>query len=303
MSRPLDFSGRVAVVTGAGTGLGREHALELARRGASVVVNDLGVTVQGEGSSSEAAAKVVKEIEDAGGRAIANHGSVTSVSDMEAMAAQALSAFGRIDILVANAGFLRDTSFKKMTMEAFAQIIEVHLLGAAYAAKAVWPTMTEAGYGRIIFTTSTSGLFGNFGQANYSAGKMGVVGLMNTLKVEGRKSDIRVNAISPQAVTRMNEALVPADLAPLLHPRHVAAAVAFLASPDAPTGVILNAGAGYLSVTEVVERPGVILPVEHASAEDVAAAWQDLPKGQDGKFFDAGAHAGAMLDRLRASLA
>ncbi len=273
MADTIDLTGRVAIVTGAGGGLGREHALELARRGAKVVVNDLGTSVKGEGRSTEAAEKVVAEIKAAGGEAIANGGSVTEMADVEAMVQQALDAWGKVDILVANAGILRDQSFKKMPIEDFELVINVHLLGTARCVKAVWGPMNDAGYGRIIFTTSAAGLFGNFGQSNYGAAKTGLVGLMNSLKIEGAKNNVRVNTISPLAATRMSEAVMPADIAAMMRPQYVAPGVAFLASEAAPTGVILNIGAGLFGVTVITENPGFVVPVEQISAETIAANW------------------------------
>ena len=274
MADKIDLTGRTAIVTGAGGGLGREHALELARRGAKVLVNDLGTSVKGEGRSSEAADKVVAEIEAAGGVAIANAGSVTEMADVEAMVKQALDTWGKIDILVANAGFLRDSSFKKMTIEDFEAVIDVHLLGTARCVKAVWDTMNLAGYGRIIFTTSAAGLYGNFGQSNYGAAKAGLIGLMNTLKIEGAKNNIRVNTISPLAATRMSEGIMPADIAAMMRPAYVAPGVAFLASEEAPTGVTLNIGAGLFGVTVIAENPGHVVPVGEISAETIAASWK-----------------------------
>lgn len=273
MANKIDLTGRTAIVTGAGGGLGREHALELARRGAKVLVNDLGTSVKGEGRSSEAADKVVAEIKAAGGEAIANSGSVTDMADVEAMVKQAIDAWGKIDILVANAGFLRDSSFKKMPIEDFEAVIDVHLLGSARCARAVWNLMNDAGYGRIIFTTSAAGLYGNFGQSSYGAAKTGLIGLMNTLKIEGAKNNVRVNTISPLAATRMSEGIMPADIAAMMRPAYVSPGVAFLASENAPTGVTLNIGAGLFGVTVITENPGHVVPVEQISAETIAANW------------------------------
>jgi NAD(P)-dependent dehydrogenase (short-subunit alcohol dehydrogenase family) len=273
MAEKIDLTGRVAIVTGAGGGLGREHALELARRGARVVVNDLGTSVKGEGRSSEAADKVVAEIKAAGGEAIANAGSVTEMAEVEAMVKQAIDTWGKVDILVANAGILRDQSFKKMAIEDFELVINVHLLGTARCVKAVWGAMNDAGYGRIIFTTSAAGLYGNFGQSNYGAAKAGLVGLMNNLKIEGAKNNVRVNTISPLAATRMSEAVLPADIAKIMHPSYVSPGVAFLASEDAPSGVTLNVGAGVFGVTLIVENPGITLPLDAMTAEAIASNW------------------------------
>lgn len=276
MAQKIDLTGRVALVTGAGNGLGREYALELARRGASIVVNDLGTSLGGEGRSSEAAAGVVAEIESLGGKAVANAGSVTSMADAEAMVADAVNAFGRIDILISNAGILRDASFKKMPIESFEAVIDVHLLGAARVIKAAWNIMSEAGYGRIVVATSAAGLYGNFGQSNYGVAKAGLIGLMNALKIEGQKNNVRVNAISPIAATRMTEGILPADIAAALSPRHVASAVAFLCSEDAPNGAILTSCATHFSASMMVETKGITLPAADTDAEHIAAEWDRI---------------------------
>ena len=207
----LDFTGRVAIVTGAGGGLGREHALALAKRGAKVVVNDLGGARDGSGSSVTAAESVVQEIRAAGGEAIASAASVTDFSAVQDMVGAAMEQWGRVDVLINNAGILRDKSFAKMELDDFRTVMEVHLMGAVHCCKAVWPVMTEQKYGRIVMTTSSSGLFGNFGQSNYGAAKMALVGLMQTLALEGAKYDIRVNSLAPTAATRMTESLFPAE--------------------------------------------------------------------------------------------
>ncbi|NDW07345.1 SDR family NAD(P)-dependent oxidoreductase [Jiella pacifica] len=240
----IDLTNRVAIVTGAGGGLGREHALALAKRGAKVVVNDLGGAVDGTGGSLAAAERVAKEIREAGGEAIANSASVTDFDEVEAMVAEATERWGRVDILVANAGILRDKTFAKMEIADFRAVLNVHVMGAVHCAKAVWAGMRERSYGRIVFTTSSSGLFGSFGQANYSAAKMALVGLMNTLALEGAKYDIRVNCLAPTAGTRMLEGLIPDDWLAALDPALVSPAVVALASADAPTKTVLCAGAG-----------------------------------------------------------
>ncbi|MDX5359749.1 MAG: SDR family oxidoreductase, partial [Alphaproteobacteria bacterium] len=229
----IRFDGRVAIVTGAGGGLGRAHALAFAERGAKVVVNDLGGAVDGTGGSSDAAKAVVEEIRAAGGEAVANGSSVTDEAGVARLVQDAMDAYGRIDILVNNAGILRDKTFAKMTLADFRAVLDVHLMGAAICSHAVWPVMRDQGYGRIVMTTSTSGLYGNFGQANYGAGKMGQVGLMQTLKIEGEKYNIRVNAVAPVAATRMTEDLLPEDFLKLLQPERVSPAVLYLASDDA----------------------------------------------------------------------
>src|SRR3954447_2996011 len=224
----IDLTGRVAVVTGAGGGLGREHALLLARRGAKVVVNDLGGSVAGVGASASAAEAVVEEIRAAGGQAIANAASVTDFAAVTDMVEQARSMWGKVDILVNNAGVLRDKTFAKMTLEDFRHVIDVHLMGSVHCTKAVWNHMRDQSYGRIVLTTSSSGLYGNFGQSNYGAAKTGMIGLMNVLAEEGRKTDIRVNTISPTAATRMTEELLPPQALALMKPEAITPAVLFL---------------------------------------------------------------------------
>jgi NAD(P)-dependent dehydrogenase (short-subunit alcohol dehydrogenase family) len=236
----IRFDGTVAIVTGAGGGLGRAHALELAHRGAKVVVNDLGGAVDGTGGSSEAAEKVVAEIKAAGGEAIANGSSVTDDAGVANMVKQTMDAFGRIDILIANAGILRDKSFAKMELKDFDAVMAVHVMGSVKPAKAVWQIMRDQQYGRIVVTTSSTGLYGNFGQSNYGTAKLGLIGFMNTLKLEGAKDNIRVNAICPVAATRMTENLMPPETLALLKPEFVTPAVVYLVSEDAPTGANLG---------------------------------------------------------------
>jgi NAD(P)-dependent dehydrogenase (short-subunit alcohol dehydrogenase family) len=271
----IDFNGKVAIVTGAGGGLGRQHALELARRGAAVVVNDLGGAMDGSGGSSAAAEKVVAEITAAGGKAIANGSSVSDAKGVDKLVKQTVDSFGRIDILINNAGILRDKSFKKMELDDFRIVIDVHLLGTAYCTKAVWPIMMEQNYGRIVVTTSPSGLFGNFGQANYGAAKLGVVGLMNTLKIEGQKNNIHINAIAPVAATRMTESLIPKEALDKLGPERVTPGVVFLCSEQAPSGVVLQAMGGRFNVAEIVENPWVDLG-DKVSVETVAESWSKI---------------------------
>ncbi len=271
----IDFKGKVAIVTGAGGGLGRTHALELAKRGAKVVVNDLGGSVDGSGGSSAAAQKVVEEIKAAGGEAIANGSSVSDKKGVDNLVKQTLESFGRIDILINNAGILRDKSFKKMELEDFQLVIDVHLMGSVYCTKAVWPIMSEQNYGRIVMTTSPSGLFGNFGQANYGAAKLGVVGFMNTLKIEGSKNNIRINAIAPVAATRMTENLIPQQMLDRLGPEKVTPGVVYLCSEDAPSGVILQAMGGRFMVAAIVENQGVDLG-DGCTVEAVAQNWEKI---------------------------
>ena len=271
----ISFNSQVAIVTGAGGGLGRCHALELARRGAKVVVNDLGGAMDGSGGSSEAAESVVAEIKAVGGEAIANGGSVSDRSGAQSMVDDAMNAWGRVDVLINNAGILRDKSFSKMTLDDFEMVVNVHLLGAAYCSHVVWPIMREQNYGRILMTTSPSGLYGNFGQTNYGAAKMGQVGLMNSMKIEGAKNNIHVNSIAPVAATRMTENLMPEEVLEKLGPELVTPAAIFLVSEDAPNGVILQAQGGQYSLAAVVENSGVNLGVE-ATADDVAASYEAI---------------------------
>ena len=271
----LDFTGKTVIVTGSGGGLGRSHALEFARRGANVVVNDLGGPVDGSGGSSEAADAVVKTITDNGGKAISNGSSVTDDKGVANMVEQTLSEFGRIDVLVNNAGVLRDKSFSNMPMSDFEFVVDVHLMGTVKVTHAVFPIMKEQNYGRIVVTTSSSGLYGNFGQSNYGAGKMGVVGMMNTLELEGAKYNIHVNALAPVAWTRMTEDLMPPEAEALLTPESVTPAVVFMSSDQAPSGQIICAGAGVFAAAQVVESPGKLLGLD-AAAEDVAASWEEI---------------------------
>jgi NAD(P)-dependent dehydrogenase (short-subunit alcohol dehydrogenase family) len=240
----IRFDGRVAIVTGAGGGLGRSHALALAGRGAKVVVNDLGGMRDGSGGSPEAALKVVEEIRSAGGEAIADGSSVTDAAGVTAMVAKAMGRWGRVDILVNNAGILRDKTFAKMELDDFRAVLDVHLMGAVHCTKAVWEIMRGQNYGRIVMTTSSSGLYGNFGQANYGAAKMALVGLMQTLALEGARYDIRVNCLAPTAATRMTADLFPAEMLTLVKPEAVSPGVLALVAEDAPTRMILCAGAG-----------------------------------------------------------
>jgi NAD(P)-dependent dehydrogenase (short-subunit alcohol dehydrogenase family) len=255
----IDLSNRVAIVTGAGAGLGREHALLLARLGAKVVVNDLGSDVNGRGGSASAAQKVVDEIVAAGGQALANGASVTDVEQVQQLVAQTVAQWGRVDILVNNAGFLRDKSFAKMTLEDFRAVVEVHLMGAVNCTKAVWDIMREQNYGRIVMTTSSSGLYGNFGQANYGAAKMALVGLMQTLSLEGERYGIRVNCLAPTAGTRMLEGLMPQPMLDALSPAAVSPAIAALVGDDAPTRMVLCAGAGSFEAAHITLTQGLHL--------------------------------------------
>ena len=273
----IRFDGRVAIVTGAGGGLGRCHALELARRGAKVVVNDLGGSVDGSGGNSEAAENVVKEIEALGGEAFANGSSVADDAGVKKMIDDTMDRFGRIDILIANAGILRDKSFHKMTMDDINLVLDVHLRGSFKPIHAAWPIMKDAQYGRIVVTTSSTGLYGNFGQANYGAAKLGLVGLMNTLKIEGAKNNILVNAVCPIAATRMTENLMPEQTLAQLKPEYVTPGVMNLVKDDAPTGMILSAGAGAFSMAQIVETNGAYVGQgDELTAEAVAAKWDQI---------------------------
>lgn len=267
----LDFKGRVAIVTGAGGGLGRAHALALAARGARVLVNDLGGGVHGEGGSVSAAQKVVEEIRAAGGEALANGASVTDFAAVQAMVQQVVDAWGRVDVLVNNAGILRDKSFAKMDMADFRTVVDVHLMGAAHCCKAVWPHMVAQEYGRIVMTTSSTGLYGNFGQSNYGAAKLALVGLMQTLAIEGAKHHIHVNALAPTAATRMTEGLMPAEVLAMLKPEAVVPAMLVLAHESAPTRTTLCAGAGSFEAAHVTMTQGVYIGTGPDAPEQLAA--------------------------------
>ncbi len=269
---PIRFDGKVAIVTGAGNGLGRHYALELARRGARVVVNDLGGSRDGTGHS-DAALAVVDEIHAAGGEAMSNGGNVAEYDQMAEMVAKAREAWGGVHILINNAGVLRDKTFAKMDPADFEFVVRVHLLGSAFATKACWGTFREQNYGRVLMTASSSGLFGNFGQANYGAAKMGIAGLARTLGIEGAKNDIRVNTIAPTAGTRMTEDLFPKQAFDAFAPEKVAPGALYLVSEDGPSNVILGAGAGVFQSSYVTLTPGTLLTGDDLSPEGVAAHW------------------------------
>jgi len=271
----IRFDDQVAIVTGAGGGLGREYAIALAARGAKVVVNDLGGSRDGAGHS-DAARAVVAEIEAAGGEAIADGGDVSNYDHMQAMVAAAVGKWGRVDVLINNAGVLRDKTFAKMEPADFEFVVRVHLLGSAFATKACWDQFRTQNYGRVLMTSSSSGLFGNFGQSNYAAAKLGIAGLAKTLSLEGAKNDIRVNAIAPTAGTRMTEGLFNDAMFDAFSPDKVAPAALFLVSKDAPTGQIVGAGAGVFQGSSITLTPGVALTGDDLSPDGVAAAWDRI---------------------------
>ncbi|MGA9796987.1 MAG: SDR family NAD(P)-dependent oxidoreductase [Rhizomicrobium sp.] len=295
----IRYDNKVVIVTGAGGGLGRAHALEFARRGAKVVVNDLGGAVDGTGGNSDAAVAVVKEITDAGGLAIANGASVTDDAGVAHLVKQTMDAWGRVDVLIANAGILRDKSFSKMDLKDFDAVMAVHVMGTVKPAKALWEIMKTQQYGRIVVTTSSTGLYGNFGQTNYGTAKLGLVGFMNTLKLEGAKDNIKVNAICPVAGTRMTENLMPPEMIAALKPEYVTPAVVFLASDNAPTGVVISAAAGAFSSAQIVESSGVNLG-HSATADDVAANWTKISDFTGAKHFTMGGeHSAHFFDLLK----
>jgi NAD(P)-dependent dehydrogenase (short-subunit alcohol dehydrogenase family) len=283
----IRFDGRVAIVTGAGGGLGRCYALELARRGAKVVVNDLGGALDGSSESASPAQAVADEIIAAGGVAVANHDSVTDRAAAQRMVDEAVSRFGSLDILVNNAGILRDKSFAKLELDDFQKVLDVHLMGSVNVTKAAFPLMKEKGYGRIVLTTSSSGLYGNFGQTNYAAAKLGLVGFMNTLKLEGAKYGIKVNSIAPTAATRMTGGLWPPEVLDAVAPEHVVPAVIFLCSEGSPNGHIIEAGGTYFARVAIVEARGAVLG-RLATAEDVAARYEEIADLSGARTFDSG---------------
>ena len=272
----IRFDNRVAIVTGAGGGLGRAYALALAARGAKVVVNDLGGARDGSGSSLSAAQSVVDEIVAAGGEALANSASVTDAAAIEKLVVYVKERWGRIDILINNAGILRDKTFIKMTIEDFRQVLDVHLMGSVTCTKAVWETMREQAFGRILMTTSSSGLYGNFGQANYGAAKMGIVGLMRTLTLEGAKYDIRINTVAPVAATRMTEDLLPPAMLAKLGPETVVPAALYLVSDDAPSNAVINAGGGGFERTYVTMTRGIHVAPADMTPETIAARFAEI---------------------------
>lgn len=272
----IRFDGRVAIVTGAGTGLGRSHAMGLAARGAKVMVNDLGVTTDGQGASLTAAETVAQEIRDAGGAAMAHGTDVSDEAGVADMVAKVMDAWGRIDIVVNNAGILRDKTFSKMEMADFRKVVDVHLIGSAVVTHTCWPIMRAQKYGRIVLTSSASGLYGNFGQSNYGAAKAAMMGLMNVLHLEGARDNIRVNTLAPTAATRMTADLLPEQAQELLAPETITPGLLYLVSEDGPSRVIMGAGAGSYAQTRVYETEGVTLTGQDNSPEGVAAAFDKI---------------------------
>jgi len=280
----IRYDGRVAIVTGAGNGLGRSHAIELAKRGAKVVVNDLGGSVSGEGANSEAAMAVVAEIEALGGEAIAHPANVASFDQVQDMVAQTMDKWGRVDILVNNAGILRDKSFTNGTMEDFRLVLDVHLMGTVYCTKAVFEIMKAQEYGRIVVTTSSSGLYGNFGQTNYGAAKMGMIGLMNCLKIEGQKYNVFSSAVAPVALSRMTDSLFPEGIGERFMPEYVTPAVIYLASEESQNGAIIGAGAGVFTRFRILETMGLALGTgDEMTPENIATGWDSVSDMEDAR--------------------
>jgi len=278
----IRFDGRVAIVTGAGNGLGKSHALGFAARGAKVIVNDLGSRQDGRGADLSAAQAVVDEIRAMGGEALVNGANVARFDEVEAMVAHPVSAWGRVDVLVNNAGILRDMTFAKMSLDDFWAVMDVHVRGTVNCTKAVWELMRQQKYGRIVLTSSSSGIYGNFGQSNYGTAKAAMIGLMNVLHLEGQKYDIRVNVLAPSAATRMTEGLLSEDELKLMAPESITPGVLFLASEQAPSKVILGAGCGVFARSIIYETEGVYIPQDQRTPETIAARFDEIcaPEGQ-----------------------
>ena len=275
----IRYDGQVAIVTGAGNGLGRSHAIQLAARGAKVVVNDLGGTVDGSGGGSAASQAVVAEIEAAGGEAMAHGANVADFEQVQDMVAKTMERWGRIDILINNAGILRDKSFGKGSLDDFKLVLDVHLMGSVNRTKAVWDVMREQNYGRVVVTTSSSGLYGNFGQTNYGSAKMGVIGMMNTLAQEGAKNNVKINALAPTAGTRMTEGLIPEKAFDLMTPETVTPAVLYLVSRRADANDI-GGGAGGYAVAKIVETDGIYLDDADQTPEAIAENWDAIANSE-----------------------
>jgi NAD(P)-dependent dehydrogenase (short-subunit alcohol dehydrogenase family) len=288
----ISFEGKVAIVTGAGNGLGRSHALALAARGAKVVVNDLGGARDGSGASSEASQEVVRLIQENGGEAISHGANVANFDEVQDMVNKTVEQFGRVDILINNAGILRDKSFSKMTLDDFKLVMDVHVMGSVNCTKAVWEVMREQNYGRIVMTTSSSGMYGNFGQSNYGAAKMAVLGLMNTLVQEGAKNNIKVNALAPTAGTRMTEDLMPEEIVKLFAPEAVTAGMLTLCDDDAPNRFILCAGAGGYSSANIYETDGIFVPQNQQTPEVVRGNWENIVSADNHAVLNSGAQQG-----------
>lgn len=288
----ISFAGKVAIVTGAGNGLGRSHALELARRGAKVVVNDLGGARDGSGASSAASQEVVQLIEEMGGEAISHGANVANFDEVQDMVQQTMDKWGRVDILINNAGILRDKSFSKMTLDDFKLVMDVHVMGSVNCTKAVWEIMKQQNYGRIVMTTSSSGMYGNFGQANYGAAKMAVIGLMNTLVLEGAKNNININALAPTAGTRMTEDLMPEEIVKAFSPEAVTAGMLTLCDEDAPNRFVLCAGAGGYSSASIFETEGFFIPKASQNPETVRQNWALLTAQENQQSLLSGAKQG-----------
>ncbi len=284
----IDFTGKTAIVTGAGAGLGRCYALELARRGARVVVNDLGGSRDGMGSDDSAANKVVAEIKALGGEAVANYDSVATREGGENIVNAAISAFGRVDILINNAGILRDKTFTKMDEENWDAVMNVHLKGAYFVTRPAFENMKSNGYGRIVMTTSGAGLFGNFGQSNYASAKMGLVGLTNVLKIEGEKYNVRINVLAPIAASRLTQDVMPPEFFEKMKPDFVAPAVLYMCSEQCTdSGMIINAALGYFSRSAVLTGPGAILSdgKKIPTPEEVMESWDKITSLDAPKYF------------------
>ena len=285
----IDFSGRVAIVTGAGAGLGRSYALELAKRGAKVVINDLGGTRDGAGSSDAAANKVVDEIKALGGQAVPNYDNVATVAGGANIVKTAVDAFGKVDILINNAGILRDKSFTKMEEENWDGVMNVHLKGAYCVSRPAFEVMRANNYGRIIMTTSGAGLFGNFGQSNYASAKMGLIGLTNVLKLEGAKYNVKTNVIVPVAASRLTEDVLPPEFFEKMKPDYIAPAVLYMCSEECQdSGMIINATLGYFSRTAILTGPGAILSKDGKipSPEEVRDSWGTITSLENPKYFN-----------------